>query len=75
MLGSLLIDPDAIIKIASFLRAQDFYRERHAWLYETMFALHERHEPLDFVTVVDELERRGQLDEVGGPAYRAARPS
>ena len=71
VLGSLLIDPDAIIKIASFLRAQDFYRERHAWLYETMFALHERHEPLDFVTVVDELERRGQLDEVGGPAYIA----
>ena len=71
VLGSLLIDPDAIVKIASFLRAQDFYRERHSWLYETMFALHERHEPLDFVTVVDELERRGQLEEIGGPAYIA----
>jgi replicative DNA helicase len=34
VLGSLLIDPDAIIKVANFLRAEDFYRERHAWLYE-----------------------------------------
>lgn len=69
VLGSLLIDPDAIIKVASFLRAEDFYRERHAWLYEAMMALHDRREPLDFVTVVDELERRGHLQEVGGPAY------
>ncbi|GIV69741.1 replicative DNA helicase [Caldilinea sp.] len=69
VLGSLLLDPDAIIKVANFLRPQDFYRERHAWLYEAMLALHERREPLDFVTVVDELERRGQLEEIGGPAY------
>jgi replicative DNA helicase len=69
VLGSLLIDPDAIIKVASFLRAEDFYRERHAWLYEAMMALHDRREPLDFVTVVDELERHGHLEEVGGPAY------
>lgn len=71
VLGSLLIDPDAIVKIASFLRPKDFYRERHAWLYEAMFTLHERHEPLDFITVVDELERRGQLEEIGGPAFIA----
>jgi replicative DNA helicase len=71
VLGSLLIDPDAIIKIASYLRAEDFYRERHAWLYDAMFTLNERREPLDFVTLVDELERRGQLQEIGGPAYVA----
>ena len=71
VLGSLLIDPDAIVKIASFLRPKDFYRERHAWLYEAMFSLHERHEPLDFITVVDELERRGQIEEIGGPAFIA----
>ena len=69
MLGSLLIDPDAIIKVANFLRAEDFYRERHGWLYDAMLTLNERREPLDFVTVVDELERRGQLEEIGGPAY------
>lgn len=71
VLGSLLIDPDAIIKIAPFLHAKDFYRERHQWLFEAMFALNERREPLDFVTVVDELERRSKLEEIGGPAYIA----
>lgn len=69
VLGSLMIDPDAIIKVANFLRAEDFFRERHAWLYEAMLALNERREPLDFVTIVDELERRSQLEEIGGPAY------
>ena len=69
VLGSLLIDPDAIIKVATFLRVEDFYRERHGWLYDVMLTLHERREPLDFVTVVDELERRQQLEEIGGPAY------
>ncbi len=69
VLGSLMIDPDAIIKIANFLRPEDFFRERHAWLYEAMYTLNERREPLDFVTLVDELERHSRLAEVGGPAY------
>jgi len=69
VLGALMIDPDAIVKVANFLRAQDFYRERHGWIYDAMATLNERHEPLDFVTLTDELERRGQLEEVGGPAY------
>lgn len=69
VLGSLMIDPDAIVKVASFLRPEDFYRERHTWLYQAMLTLNERREPLDFVTIVDELERRGQLEEIGGPAF------
>lgn len=69
VLGALLIDPDAIIKVASYLRAEDFYRERHAWIYEAIFSLNERREPLDTVTLIDELERRSQLEEIGGPAY------
>ena len=69
VLGSLLIDPDAIIKVASTLRDADFYREPHQWIYRALFSLHERREPADFVTLVDELERNDQLDEIGGPAY------
>lgn len=69
VLGSLMIDPDAIIKVANYLRPEDFFRERHAWLYEAMRSLNERREPLDFVTIVDELERRERLEEIGGPAY------
>lgn len=69
VLGSLMIDPDAILKVINFLRPEDFFRERHGWLYEAMYALHERREPLDFVTLVDELDRQGRLEEIGGPAY------
>ncbi len=69
VLGSALIDPDAIIKIAAFLKAEDFYQEKNGWIYQAILDLHERREPADFVTVCDELERRRQLDEVGGAAY------
>ena len=68
VLGSLLIDPDAILRVASFLKAEDFYREKNGWIYQAILDLHERREPADFVTLCEELERRGQLDEIGGPA-------
>ena len=67
-LGSLLIDPDAIFKVASFLAPEDFYREKNGWVYEAIRDLHNRREPADFVTLCDELERRGRLEEVGGAA-------
>ena len=69
VLGSLLIDRDAIIRIASFLRPDDFYRGSHAILYETLLELYNRRVPADFVTIVDELERIGRLDDVGGVSY------
>lgn len=69
VLGSLLIDPDAILKVASFLEPDDFYREKNGWIYRAILDLHERREPADFVTLVDELERRAQLQQVGGTAY------
>lgn len=71
VLGALLIDSEAIGEIASFLKPADFYRERHRVIYAARFDLYERHEPGDFVTLVDELRRRGQLDTVGGAAYLA----
>jgi replicative DNA helicase len=72
VLGSLLIDPDAVIKIASFLEVDDFYREKNGWIYQAILDLHEKREPADFVTLVDELERRNILHEVGGAAYITA---
>ena len=68
-LGSLLLDPDAIFNVASFLNPEDFYREKNGWIYDAVRDLHNRREPADFVTLCDELERRGQLEEVGGAAY------
>ena len=69
VLGSLLMDPDAVIKIGPMLRADDFYRVKNGWIYQAILDLHQRNEPADFVTVCDELERRQQLEEVGGRAY------
>lgn len=69
VLGSLLIDPDAILQVSTFLQPADFYLDRNSWIYEAICALHERRQPPDLVTLSDELERRKQLDEIGGPAY------
>ncbi len=69
VLGSLLIDRDAIGRIAAFLRPEDFYRERNATIYAAMLALYERREPVDFLTLSDELQRTGRYEEVGGLAY------
>ena len=71
VLGSLMIDPDATIKVGSSLRGDDFYVARHQWIYQAMADLHERREPVDFVTVCDELERQERLSEVGGRAFIA----
>ncbi|MGQ9684318.1 MAG: replicative DNA helicase [Anaerolineae bacterium] len=69
VLGSLLIDREAIIRVAPFLRPEDFYRESHAQIYQAVLDLFEQKQPADFVTLCDTLEKRGQLDAVGGPAY------
>lgn len=69
VLGSLLIDPEAVFQVATFLRPDDYYIQKHAWIYEAILALHERREPVDFLTLCDELERRELLEEVGGAAY------
>lgn len=72
VLGSILIDPEAILKVADFLHAPDFYRPQHADIYEAMLVLHNQREPIDLVTLGDELTRRDRLDGVGGPAYLAS---
>jgi replicative DNA helicase len=69
VLGALLIDPEAIFRVLSFLRAEHFYLRKHRLIYEAMVALHERREPLDFLTLTTELEQRDTLSVVGGAAY------
>jgi len=69
VLGSLLIDPEAILQVTPFLRPEDFYRETHGLIYRAIIDLHERRQPADFVTLCDELERRGQLEQAGGADY------
>ncbi|MBS3784466.1 MAG: replicative DNA helicase [Anaerolineae bacterium] len=69
VLGSLLIDPEALFRVSPFLKPDDFYIRKNSWIYETILRLHERREPIDFVTVCDELERQDRLEEIGGAAY------
>src|SRR5512139_2521128 len=69
VLGSVLIDPEAIYRVSSFLKGVDFYIVKNQWVWDACMSLHERREPTDFVTITRELATRGQLDELGGPAY------
>ncbi len=69
VLGSLLIDRDAIIRVASYVRAEDFYIAANATIYQAILDLYNRREPTDFLTLSDELERRGSLDDIGGIGY------
>jgi replicative DNA helicase len=70
-LGSLLIDKEAIIKIADILAVEDFYHESHGVIYQTMFDLYERRTPIDLLTVTNLLAERKTLDQVGGASYVA----
>jgi replicative DNA helicase len=71
VIGSLLIDGTAIYKIASFLEAPHFYSEQNSAIYAACLALYERPEPepIDQITVANELERKGKLEACGGAAY------
>src|SRR5919199_1151042 len=72
VLGSLLIDPRAVERIASFLRPEDFYLPVNAEIYQGMLGLYERDMPSDVVTLADHLQARDRLDDIGGAAYLAS---
>lgn len=72
VLGSLLIDPTAIIRIVATLQPEDFSRPGHASIFASMRSLYNRRQAIDLVTLVTELEREGQIEEAGGVGYIAA---
>ncbi|MBV9691926.1 MAG: replicative DNA helicase [Ktedonobacteraceae bacterium] len=69
VLGSIIIDPEAVVLVADFLQPEDFYRDAHRTVYEVILQLYEQHEPADFITICDELERLSKLEQVGGASY------
>lgn len=69
LLGALLIDKDAVVKVAEFLRPEQFYRDVHQQIYEAILKLYEEREPVDLVTVTSVLKKRKRLKKVGGAAY------
>ncbi len=67
VLGSCIIDPEAIVEIADFLKPEHFYRDAHRTLYTLMLSLYEQQIPSDFITICDRLEAQGALEGIGGP--------
>src|SRR6186997_3397338 len=72
VLGAILINNHAFNQAAEVIDAQDFFRDAHRRIFEKMVALTDKSNPVDLVTLKDELVRSGELDEVGGPAYISA---
>ncbi len=66
VLGAMMISPGAIGAVSEVLDAGDFYRESHAKVYRAALALYAKGEPVDAITLTDELEERGELEAVGG---------
>ena len=69
VLGAMLIDAGAVEKMAETLREEDFYRPSHRIIYRAMLSLQSRNQPVDMVTVVDELNKNNALDDVDGIRY------
>jgi len=66
VLGAMMLSPGAIGAVSEVLDASDFYRESHAVIYRAALALYAKGEPVDAITLVDELEERGELEGAGG---------
>src|SRR5947199_3932860 len=64
--GAMLLSPGAIGAVSEVLDAGDFYRESHAKIYRAALALYAKGEPVDAITLVDELEERSELEDAGG---------
>ncbi len=69
VLGSLLVDEEAAFKVVALLGPEDFFREKHRWVYEACTALYERREPLNQISVAHELALADRLESAGGLAY------
>jgi replicative DNA helicase len=69
LLGSILIEKDAIIKVADIVTADDFYVDRHGTIYAAMVDLYEQRQPIDIVSLSNILSEAGELERIGGSAY------
>lgn len=69
VIGAMLLDKNAITTASEILRSEDFYKEAHSKIYDAIMELHDRDEPVDLVTLVDNLRIKGILDVIGGVTY------
>ena len=66
ILGSIILDKDAIITVAETINPSDFYKEAHKIIYESMLSLNSNNEPIDLITLIEELRKEGHLDNIVG---------
>ncbi|MFQ5943801.1 MAG: replicative DNA helicase, partial [Anaerolineales bacterium] len=69
VLGSVLVNTEVYYDLAHFLSAEDFFLHRNQWIWEAFTRLQEQRQPIDLLTVGEELESQGRLVEIGGHAY------
>lgn len=69
VVGAVMINPESYYDVAQFLVSSDFYIHRHQWIWEAYTRLHEKRIPVDLLTLSEELDKVGQLGEIGGSAY------
>ncbi|MEK9158349.1 MAG: replicative DNA helicase [Patescibacteria group bacterium] len=69
LLGALLLDKEAINKIADIVTPEDFYQHGHKLICEAAFQLHEQHEPIDLLSLSNKLSEKGVLENIGGLSY------
>ena len=71
VLGALMLDKDALVVVLDILGERSFYKESHQLIYRAMLKLFEKSQPIDLLTVMEELKKAGDLETAGGPAYLA----
>lgn len=69
VLGCLMLDKEAILKVADILKPDDFYKNIHSNIYYVMLELYEKNEPIDLLSLTNRLEEKNQLEEIGGNSY------
>jgi replicative DNA helicase len=72
ILGGILIENEAINKVIEILTPEDFYRDAHRRIFEALIILSEKDQPADLITLTDELQKKEQLDSIGGASYIAS---
>lgn len=71
VIGSMLMDKNAIVRVVEILAPDSFYRDAHRYIFETILELFDKGEPVDLVTVTDALRKSSKIDLVGGSVYVA----
>jgi len=69
ILGSILLDKDAVVSVSEVIKPEDFYKEAHKEIYEAVLSLYRNSEPIDIITLTEEMKKRSTLDMAGGITY------